>query len=134
MRGNALLAVFALLAVSVRALVPGGMMLGPDEQSGRYLVVKLCTAQGNIDAKVDLATGKTVSDDGGHDEAPAHKGDHPPCAFAAAPAFATPVTAVAVAKIPVSEVQVELTATAPTTPGQGLAAPPPWSTGPPQTV
>lgn len=134
MRGNALLAVVALLVFSARALIPSGVMLGPDEASGRFFVVQLCTEKGYVDAKVDIATGRIISGESGGEKTPVQKTEHPPCAFAAAPGFIVLTTAVVLPVSPASAAPIEPAAATTATPGQGLAAPPPWSTGPPQIV
>ncbi|MFA7261667.1 MAG: hypothetical protein WC068_01485 [Caulobacter sp.] len=127
----------ALLAVMVRAMIPAGYMVGPSRTADATAVIMLCTGQGYVATRVDLATGKVL--DGSetpprkHDTPAKSPGDHAPCVFAAAAPLASPEVAVAVA-VPV---QVETTAwanTAVVTPGRGLAAPPPWPTGPPATA
>ena len=51
------LAALALLAMAVRALVPAGYMLAP-EQNGRTSIVTLCTGHGLVDVVVDHGAGK----------------------------------------------------------------------------
>lgn len=134
-RGSALLVAFALLAFSVRAFLPAGMMLAPER--GSLIAIKLCTAEGYVDAVVDAASGKVVHDAGmpdGGGKSSDGSGKHPPCAFAATPALAGPATGAALAAKPFHVASVDFAAASAPVPGRGLAAPPPWSTGPPHIV
>jgi hypothetical protein len=133
MRGNALLAAFALLAFSVRALVPAGMMLAAEPASAALISIKLCTSQGEVDAKIDKVTGRIVHGD--EDRTPAEPGgDHAPCAFAAAPAALALPTVASLIRRPPPVANTAWTSTVDIAPGRGLAAPPPWATGPPTLV
>ena len=131
------LAAFALLAVMVRALIPAGYMVTPADQAGSTSIIMLCTAQGYVARSIDLSTGKvaavsTSSED--HRDEPAKKStDHPPCVFASATAVPAPETAQAI-ETPVQDASQTWANTAGLAPGRGLAAPPPWPTGPPLTV
>jgi hypothetical protein len=122
--------VLAFVAIAVRALVPGGYMLGPSDD-GRTLAIVLCSGH---EAFIDLRTGQLV------DAAPPsrnqdnsdQRGDAP-CVFAVSAEFATPTHALA------SPPTFTASQEAPTflpmvTPRRGLAAPPPWATGPPLTL
>lgn len=134
-RGSALLVAFALLAFSVRAFLPAGMMLAPER--GSLITIKLCTADGYVEAVMDTASGKVVHDRGtsdGDGKSSDDSGKHLPCVFAATPALAGPATGAVLADRPFHVASVVfVTASAPV-PGRGLAAPPPWSTGPPHIV
>jgi cyanate permease len=124
-----LLLAFALIAMAIRAAVPVGFMLTPDQD--RWIVVTMCSGSGPMQMALNLDTGEHR--DG---EAPAHNEDgaavhHVPCVFAAAVNLAPPEVGVALA-LP----ELAFADFAPTLPplvgiGRGLAAPPPWATGPP---
>lgn len=110
----------AMLAVSVRVLIPAGFMTSQDAQLPYALVI--CTGQGAISVP--------SHDQDGH-QAP--EGHHAPCAFAglgAAPPPPVLTQSVALiadeAALGLPRVQASLH------PGRGLAAPPPPATGPPQ--
>jgi hypothetical protein len=105
----------ALIALGVHAAVPPGYMFAPTSSG---LTVTLCG-------------GETMHVDFGKQRTPQRNTDNGPCLFAAA-AHAAPAPSVS-APAPVLVAVIE----APRTPvvvriGQGLAAPPPPTTGPPQ--
>jgi hypothetical protein len=131
------LAVLALLAVLVRAMIPAGYMVGPSRTGDGTTVIMLCTEQGYVASRVDLATGTVLTGaetPSGKPDAPAKSpGDHAPCVFAAAATLASPEAAVAI-QLPVQVETATWANTAVVTPGRGLAAPPPWPTGPPATA
>ena len=121
------LAALALLAMTVRALVPAGFMVAPGEPS-HLVTIELCTAQAATPILIDLATGRAVTPD----EAPAGppRMRDAPCLFAAAPILPPPEPMAprphrlaAMPDAPIRKGSRDL-ATA-------LAAPPPWATGPP---
>jgi hypothetical protein len=129
------LTAFALLAMVVRALVPAGYMFAPS-QDHRFLTVTLCSGHGAAEAVIDLTTGAVV------DRSSTNQSDEPtkkspnadaPCVFAVAAALSAPEQP---ASLPVvfRLVSAELSRAIAVAPGLGLAAPPPWSTGPPLTV
>jgi len=129
------LAAFALLAIAARALVPAGYMFTP-AQDGRFITVTLCSGHGAVDAVIDLSTGAIV-DPGStnYNDAPSKKSPNAdaPCVFAVAAALSAPeqpASLPVVFRLP----SVELPLTSAVAPGRGLAAPPPWSTGPPLTA
>jgi hypothetical protein len=123
-------AALALLAMIVRAMVPAGFMLAP-AQHGELLAVTLCSGHGAVEALIDLKTGALVEKKG---EAPQKStASDAPCVFAVTatlvapePSFSLNVSFASVAAAPVRTVDVA--------PGRGLAAPPPWATGPPITA
>lgn len=116
---------FVLLAFVARALVPPGFMTVSSDANAGVKVV-LCSAHGPIELYYDAETG-TFSD-AKSEPKKTGVGD-PPCAFAALAKLAAPTSSVLF-------VATSITATEPTTyavvtPGRGLSAPPPPSTGPP---
>jgi hypothetical protein len=128
------LTAFALLAMVVRALVPAGYMFAPTHDS-RFLAITLCSGHGPAEAVLDLTTGAIVD----ASEAQTHKAPSSPsrtdapCVFATAAPLSAP-EAPAVIAVAFRHQAIELPSAIVATPGRGLAAPPPWSTGPPLTV
>lgn len=125
------LAAFALLAIAVRAFLPAGFMLAP-AQDGRFVSVVLCSGHTQTQMVMDLETGAILD----ADAVPAGKSsDHrsqtdAPCAFAMAAHLAPPETARAL-DVALAAHALEAERPFAVLPGRGLAAPPPWSTGPP---
>lgn len=129
-----LLAVLAFIAIATRALVPAGYMFAPP-QDGRILTVTLCSGHGAVEALLDLSTGQLVDQDDVPDNTPeknAPRADAP-CVFATVATLAAPEQALAFSSVFVMAVADHLFIVS-VAPGQGLAAPPPWSTGPPYTL
>lgn len=129
-------AALAMFAFAMRALTPVGYMLTPTTD-GRFLTITLCSQHGAVDVVLDRQTGEFVADEADHknrsDDGANRDSSFGPCVFAASADFAPPAAAPAMLSMPVA-------ADAPTYGadrvfvGAGLAAPPPWSTGPPQLV
>ncbi len=120
-------ALLALVAISVRALVPAGYMLAPSAHADG-VVVTICTAQGAVDVVLDPAgAGHKQKNDTQQRNADA------PCVFAGAAPLAAPDAAIALAAPAVASASVEYVF-AQLAPGRGLAAPPPPSTGPPTLI
>ena len=121
------LAALALLAMVVRALVPSGYMLaevGPHQ----VLTVTLCSGHGPVETQIDLGR------PGSHKGDPSNGKSHDaPCAFAAVAHLSAPQGLQAVSAPVLAFVSAQ-TAPQRVTPGRGLAAPPPWATGPPLTA
>ncbi len=125
------LVMLALVAVLLRAFTPAGYMFGPADAGG--FRIQLCTAQGAMEALLDPATGalSPVQHNDGSD-GPADKGDPSKiCAFAAAAHFAPAPDilanepAIYAAPAPSPSFRAQWVSTS------GMAAPPPWATGPP---
>lgn len=116
----------------VRALVPAGYMFAPTTD-GRYITVTLCSGHGAVDAVVDIATGAIVDGDASKGDTPAKARGDTPCVFAAAAPLADAVTPQAI-DAPNQTIIAARVRSASFAPGRGLAAPPPWATGPPITV
>ena len=120
----------AALAIGLRLVLPAGVMLAPTtEGSGPQVVI--CTGQGamTVSLTADGQVAKSPADKGSTQKSPA-KPDHP-CAFAATTALAGPGPVQTVA--PTAILQRVSQPLAPAQrPGLGLAAPPPWTTGPPE--
>lgn len=124
--GQRLALAMALVALSLRALVPGGFMATASARSGLPTIV-VCTGQGAMEVALDAA-GHPVAPDTGEKSQALH---HHPCAFAGATVAPEPSQAA----LPVIFAAVHQTEAATATidqrPGLGLAAPPPPKTGPP---
>lgn len=124
-------AALALLAMVVRAIVPVGYMLAPVHDA-RFVTVALCSSHGAVNAIVDLATGDLVNpQDIPERQSPSdERSFETPCLFAVSPTLAAPVSEVAIVVL----LRLHRFAWLPpvlVAPGLGLAAPPPWPTGPP---
>lgn len=121
-RNRALAALLVAAALLVRALVPGGYMAAPAAGS---ITVTLCADASGTPRQVQVALGDHELP--GKD----HQDKHSPCAFAGMaaaladlaplPALPLPPPPAVAASSPAQAVAV----------GQGLAAPPPFQTGPP---
>jgi hypothetical protein len=125
------LAALALLAMAARALVPAGYMFAP-ARGGDFISVALCSGHGAVEALIDLSTGAVVDGRAVPDDQPASNAGAP-CVFASAAPLAAPETP-AMRAIALRTLDAEPIASVPAAPGRGLAAPPPWPTGPPSTL
>lgn len=114
----------AFIAIALRAVTPAGFMLAP---AGGQMTVVLCTAQGPELITLDLGDHKPGKDGPKHDKGEA------PCVFAAAAHLVSPERAPIAAPLGLAYLVAPLWARH-AQPGRGLAAPPPWSTGPPALV
>lgn len=124
-----LLMLLALLAMAIRAAVPAGFMLAPDQD--RWVVVTLCSGPGPMPLALNLDTGEQregALPTGDQEDA----GDaHGVCVFAAAGALSPPAATAELSR-PALAAASRAPAVFPfVTIGRGLAAPPPWATGPP---
>lgn len=132
-RVSAFTLMLACMAIALRVLIPQGYMVAPSAPSGSVPIM-LCTAQGVRTVNID-ATGHIVDAPA---EAPADSNGGPPsdghCAFsglgAAFMAEAPRLIALAVWR----PANVAIILAPQTTPGRGLAAPPPPPTGPPLQI
>jgi len=126
------LGAIALLALLMRALVPGGYMLAAaDTPDGRFVVMQLCDSHAQPVSALNLDTGELVDlADIPLKKPTGEKTDHPPCAFASAPAMAAPLSAISLTLLTFAH-HVDLPAPDYVQPGRGLPAPPPPATGPP---
>ena len=119
-----------------RALVPAGFMLSEATDGSHRVVVTLCTGHGPVQTFVMEERTRSADEKGA---ANAHQRDQAPtkttqsdapCVFAAmatlsAPELAPPLTIKAYSFYVAPPVLTDVAI------GHGLAAPPPWSTGPP---
>jgi len=108
------------LALAVRLAAPTGWMLASSDTGPRLVI---CTGHGAMALDTDPAKAPTNRPDKSNDHV---------CVFAGAHAAPTPLALVAAISTPV-DLAAEPPVVAPTDqrPGQGLAAPPPPSHGPP---
>jgi hypothetical protein len=120
---------FALIAMAIRAAAPVGFMLSPGQD--RWIVVTLCSGSGPTQMALNLDTGEHRDGDA---PAPNENGaalHHAPCVFAAAANLAPPDPAMEVASPQFAFTDSVLVLSPLVGIGRGLAAPPPWATGPP---
>lgn len=124
-----LLMALALIAIAIRAVVPVGFMLSASPD--RWIVVTMCSGAGPMQMALNLETGEHREGEAPSHEDPSKAVHHAPCVFAAA-ATPAPPASVAILAPPI-EIFAEATRTFPesVSVGRGLAAPPPWATGPP---
>jgi hypothetical protein len=111
-------ALLAILAILLRAAIPGGFMLSAAKAGGMPDLV-VCTAQGLM----------TIAADAGHDGDQAKQDTS--CAFTAVAAVTIEPTRIALAAPFYADATVPHRAVPDQRPGRGLAAPPPPTTGPP---
>lgn len=123
-------AVLAFVAIAMRALIPAGYMVSSADD-GRFVSIVLCSGH---QAVLDLDSGHLV--DQGQtpgDEGRSGKNADLPCVFAAAAHLSTPEASLA-APAPLPAYAERTHEPMIVAPGRGLAAPPPWATGPPLTL
>lgn len=119
----------ALLAMTLRALIPQGFMLA-GAQDDHLISLQICSGVEHTNAVLNLQTGAIVEDGAeGKSGSKPPKADAP-CVFAAIAYLAAPLAPVIFGGL-IATVQPATFATVAVAPGLGLAAPPPWSTGPP---
>lgn len=123
------LAALAFIAIAVRALIPSGYMVGPAER-GQLVSIVLCSGH---EAFLDLSTGQLVQGSAPAEDDGQSKQTSAPCVFAVSAHFATPEAAAAPALAQTYAGEAPLIRPV-RVPGRGLAAPPPWATGPPLTA
>jgi hypothetical protein len=119
--------------MALRALIPAGYMLAPAHDGSSFVAVTLCSGHGPVEALIDLRTGEVrdpASDTTDPDRRTNQSGADALCVFAAVAPLAAPERAPIVAQLVIPEIAAAAPA-AELRPGQGLAAPPPWATGPP---
>ena len=128
LRGAWVLRALVVAVFVLRAAVPAGYMLA---STGDGASLVLCSAQGAISVTVDPATGHVSI----AKKAPGKQTDHDdaPCAFAGMAKVAELSVTVQPAP-PVDDVVVQTVVSVLVTPGRGLSAPPPPSTGPPSLL
>ncbi|MDO9472206.1 MAG: hypothetical protein Q7J28_04065 [Caulobacter sp.] len=120
--------VWALVALTVAlrlTVLPGYMI----QAAPGALTVVVCTADGAVNQRVDLFGASSAP----HEQQDEGDGKAPACAFAMAGATLAAPEGQIVAAAPPSSA-APLPPSARSTPGRGLAAPPPPATGPPFTV
>lgn len=119
------LLVLALIALGLRAVTPTGYMVA---SPGGAFEVTLCTGHGPATISLDLGGDPSADKPGGKSA-----GKDAPCLFAAAATLAPPATPPALSAGP-AFAPSETPLFAAVSVGRGLAAPPPWATGPPATT
>ena len=128
------LAAFALLAMAFRALLPAGYMLAPSPDGG-VTAVAFCIEHHAIEPVFDAGGGKSNIDERDDVGQPEDKPHHAaaPCVFSAIAAVQTPDHDLSVPIGLIKDRSVE-PARVHFADVQGLAAPPPWATGPPSRL
>ena len=124
------IAALAFIAIAMRAVVPAGYMVGLAEQ-GQLVSIELCSGHA---ATLDLESGRLV-EPGQTPDDKQHGSDRTsdaPCVFAAVAHLSAP-EAQPEAQAPLLVAAQDYQALA-IVPSRGLAAPPPWATGPPLTA
>ena len=123
----------AALAIFVKLLVPAGYMLSPQTASNGLPSMVICTGHGELVVSVDADGQPTPPDPAKHDDGKSKSGDHP-CTFASSSAaHVAPMFYAVSAPVRMASVQSSPTLTT-QRPGLGLAAPPPYTTGPPSII
>ncbi len=120
---HSIIALATLVVFAMRALVPAGYMLAQDADA-RGLTVTMCTLQGAV-VTHDLSGAADAPEKPAQEEAP--------CVFALIAPVAPPADGAAL-EVAVAASHDRAPRSVDVRPGQGLAAPPPWSTGPPALV
>jgi len=123
-------ALLAVCAISMRVLIPAGYMVAPSQTPGDLPAIVICTAQGaktvSVDASDVVQNGESPPNPADDQGDPGHG-----CVFAGA-ATPLPVPSLTLAR---AENFATVSQIAPPAahqrPGLGLAAPPPFKTGPP---
>lgn len=132
-RASALALMLACMVMALRVFIPQGYMLAPGAVSGSVPIM-LCTPQGarivNIDAAGHVldSPAETPNDSSGSPAA-----DHP-CAFSGSGVAFVAEAPMLVALAGLRWVHASVAVEPQTTPGRGLAAPPPPPTGPPLQI
>jgi hypothetical protein len=121
---------FALIAMAIRAAVPVGFMLAPDHD--RWVVMTLCSGSGPMQMALNLDTGEHRDGSAPTDGEKGGAAHHAPCVFAAATNLAPPDPLFEVAHRPATIADSAPALSGSVAIGRGLAAPPPWATGPPR--
>lgn len=125
-----------VIALAMRVVIPGGFMVAAQDSSRGLPQMVICTGQGAMAVALD-AEGHLVKSSLKPASKPSPSGkdrpDHP-CAFSATSAVAdTASPSLSLAPVRFSQPVPQSLASA-QRPGLGLAAPPPWTTGPPSIL
>ncbi|GIL37873.1 DUF2946 family protein [Roseiterribacter gracilis] len=116
-------ALLAILAILLRAAIPGGFMLSSAKAGGMPDLV-VCTSQGLM----------TIAHDADPASADSDSKQDTSCAFTATSAVTIAPTLVQIAAPTYAVMATVQRAVADQRPGRGLAAPPPPTTGPPSLI
>lgn len=132
-RASAFALVLVCMAMAMRVLIPQGYMVAPNSLSGSFPIV-LCTSQGpqtvnlgETDPVVRSPSDVPADDSGGQPR------EHP-CAFSGLGGDLAVEVQMIVALADWDWVRQSILFETRATPGRGLAAPPPPSTGPPPQI
>lgn len=123
----------AVCAIAVRVMIPAGYMVAPTQGQGGLPAIVICTAQGAKTVSVD-ASGVVQPGQKPSKPADGQAGADHGCVFAGA-LTPLPVPSLQIARIEAFAVRSPIDPpSAHQRPGLGLAAPPPFKTGPPAIV
>lgn len=123
----------AMLAIAVKVLIPAGYMLSAQVGPGGSPTMVICTGHGEFVVAVDANGKPSAPDPSKPGDGKSKAGDHP-CTFASASvAHAAPAAFAIVAPIRLAWLPPPPRLTT-QRPGLGLAAPPPYTTGPPSII
>lgn len=126
-------ALLAVCAIAVRVLIPAGYMMAPTQGQGGLPAIVICTAQGAKTVSVD-ASGVVQNGESAPKPADGKANPDHGCVFAGA---VTPLPVPSLALVPAEAFVTVSRIDLPVghqRPGLGLAAPPPFKTGPPTIV
>lgn len=124
MHNRAMAGLVIAAALLLRALIPAGYMIAPAAEA-RQVFVTVCTGMQGESVKVALPVGAKQSEPGKE-----HQAKDSPCAFTALAGLAD-LPQVAELGLPAVPVQGRAPSSQTVSVGRGLAAPPPYQTGPP---
>ncbi len=124
MHNRAMAGLVIAAALLLRAMIPAGYMIAPATEA-KQVFVTVCTGMQGESVKVALQTGGKQSQPGKE-----HQAKDSPCAFTALAGLAD-LPQLAQLALPVVPAQEIAASSHAVSVGRGLAAPPPYQTGPP---
>jgi hypothetical protein len=120
-------------AIALRIMIPAGYMVAPTQDKAGLPAIVICTAQGAKVISVEAGGDVQSGDSAPHPADDKNKSDHG-CVFAGAVApLPVPSQTLADARALIAISRIDLPV-GHQRPGLGLAAPPPFKTGPPELV
>ena len=130
-----------VLAMAMRVLIPSGYMVARSDAAHGLPQMVICTSQGAMVVAVDaeghlVKTSLTPATEPSHSDPEHSDKDRPdhPCAFASTTAAAQTTNLTLPPELVRFSQYAPLPLASAQRPGLGLAAPPPWTTGPPSIL
>ena len=130
-----------VLAVAMRVVIPGGYMVAHSEAANGLPQMVICTGQGAMAVAVDadgnlVKTSLTPATEPSHSDPEHSDKDRPdhPCAFSSTTVAAQTTNLALPPELVRFSQYAPLPLASAQRPGLGLAAPPPWTTGPPSIL